>query len=847
MAGTKYLGEWETRAAKIADHAVRANAVLCWSDVWNLPYAGVSSNSPSNLFELYRPRMTEGGLLMIGELTLEALAKAERVGGFMSMFDVVRIDALSTDELRAILQRYAAGLRFGATDATLQRVTELCDQFLPATVGPGQPLRLLERVRHYADEKAAKGEPEPMGPEFVEKVFSIYSGLPRFVVDANSTVRVNDIGRWFHDRVMGQEAAVDAVVESIVLFKAAINDPGRPLGTFLFAGPTGVGKTELAKALATYLFGSERRLLRFDLSEFASYQSYRQLIGDAETGGTSASLVDPVREQPFQVVLFDELEKGHANIQDLLLQILDEGRLTDASGKVVDFRKTFIIATTNVGSEAASRKPAGFGNPGDANDGDARLREGLEAYFRPEFLNRFQRVVPFHALRREDVERIVRKEISLVLARRGIGARELAVEPSDALITRISNEGYDVRYGARALKRQVQRQIVMPIATLLAERNPTPGSMLKLDVRSVNVPESGGATSVRVLSTEQSATHAKASRAVRNPSGEPVTRPAMLDALKATRRRIVSIRKALDVDGFGQRLEELEAQRLAPDLWADASHANAVLAELDLADSIARRIEDLHDTLSEISEPFHPDCSRETLVRTIARQRDLMARIEVAQRELVVLGADGRSGAMLELNPLGNGEAPRDRLYEIYRHWAIERGHSITMLREPMSADEPVQFGISGDYCYGYLRRESGIHRFRPRDAAAGTVRVRVAAVVAERCEPVFENRVALKKRGHYGGRVRSRSVVSEPCRLILQNDASLEDNRDLAAWYAASWVRRPVDVDENVRRYDDEPLLVKDLLTGQSFNRGDWLKPTGFHKLLCERVDAGMAAGSIS
>jgi len=233
MTGTKYLGEWETRAAKIADHAVRANAVLCWSDVWNLPHAGVSSKSPSNLFELYRPRMTEGGLLMIGELTLDGLAKAERVGGFMSMFDVVRIDALSADELRAILQRYVAGLRLGATDATLQRVTELCDQFLPATVGPGQPLRLLERVRHYADEKAAKGEPEPMGPEFVEKVFSIYSGLPRFVVDANSTVRVNDIGRWFHDRVMGQEAAVDAVVESIVLFKAAINDPGRPLGTFL--------------------------------------------------------------------------------------------------------------------------------------------------------------------------------------------------------------------------------------------------------------------------------------------------------------------------------------------------------------------------------------------------------------------------------------------------------------------------------------------------------------------------------------------------------------------------------------------------------------------------------------
>ena len=272
------------------------------------------------------------------------------------MFDVVGIDALSADEVRAILQRREAELRLRADAATLRRIVELCDQFLPATAGPGQPLRLLERVKHYADEKAAKGEPEAVGPGFVEKVFSIYSGLPPFVVDARATVRVNDIGRWFGDRVMGQQGAIAAVVESIVMFNAAINDPGRPLGTFLFAGPTGVGKTELAKALATYLFGSERRLLRFDMSEFASFHAYRQLIGDADGGGTPGSLTDPVRRQPFQVVLFDELEKGHPNIQDLLLQILDGGRLADGGGRAVDFRNAFVIATTNVGSEAATRR-----------------------------------------------------------------------------------------------------------------------------------------------------------------------------------------------------------------------------------------------------------------------------------------------------------------------------------------------------------------------------------------------------------------------------------------------------------------------------------------------------------
>ena len=427
-----------------------------------------------------------------------------------------------------------------------------------------------------------------------------------------------------------------------------------------------------------------------------------------------------------------------------------------------------------------------------------------------------------------------------MLARRGIGARELAVEPSDALIASVSEHGYDARYGARALKREVQRQVVMPIATLLAERDPTPGSVLKLDVARASASAPGRTTSVRVLGTEQSAAHAKTTRAVRDRAGRTVTRPALLETLKATRRRIVSIRRALDADGFGRRLDELEARRLEPGLWADAADANVVLAELDLARSVARRLDELHDTLSDVSEPFGPDCGRDVLARTAAWQVQLMARVEVAQRELTVLGAEGRHDAMVEIAPLGNGEAPRDRLFEIYRGWALARGHSITMLHEPLAADEPVLFAVGGDYCHGYLRLECGIHRFRPRDAAAGAVRVRVAACAAERCEPAFESRTALKKRGHFGGRVRSRSVVGEPCRLVLQNDASLEDNRDLAARYAASWHHRAADVDENVRRYDDEPPLVKDLLTGQRFVRGDWAKPAAFHALLCDRVDAG-------
>lgn len=839
MSGARYIGDWEENTLKLIDGAVRDRVILNYADIWNLPHAGKTRDSPSNMLELLNPKLNDKGLLLLGEITPEILPMMQKDPGFLSIFDIHHVEPLSANQIQAIAQRHADSLGIRLAKGSLLRAVELCLQFLPDNAGPRNLLMLLDRIERHGEESAGGGD-VVVGSALVEEVFSRFSGLPLFVLDRSKTLKIQEIRRWFSERVVGQEQAVEAVVDSIVMFKSALNDPSKPLGTFLFSGPTGVGKTELAKALASFLFGSEQRLLRFDLSEFSEYTSFKLLIGDPSNPEQQPRLTAPVKQQPFQVVLFDELEKGHPNVHDLMLQILDEGRLSDSSGATVSFRNTFVIVTSNVGAQGADKRRIGFGEAASESDGSEKMREGLESFFRPEFLNRFQRIVPFHALRPEHVERIVRKEIALILARQGISARNLAFDCADSIISHVSQAGYDVRYGARALKREVERQIVMPIATVLSERHLAPGSILKLELIAPRDAEQQTPASVvvRVLDTAQSVAHKREIEPVRNPKGVVTDLAALLKEQHRLHGVVTEIKRQLDERGFQERRGVLEARRQASDFWQDAVEANAVLQELDSIRGDVHRLDQIEAELRNTAERLRPDCGRDTLTQVAKWLFALAERIAVCERELLLLGAEKRCDVLLMLSPIGAASEHRNELFDLYRRWAQWRGHALTVLHEPLTAEEPVFFGISGDYCLGYLLLESGIHRFRQEEPASGAVRVSAVPWSGGRCDPVFQTRVALKKTGQLGGRIRSRCVVSEPSRLVLQNQNSLEDNREVAALCATSWADRPADVDENVRRYDSNPLLIKDLLTKKTFHRVDCLKPENFHALLCQRID---------
>jgi ATP-dependent Clp protease ATP-binding subunit ClpC len=830
ISGTKYLGEWQSKLTRLMAEVEQPKAVINLVDVWNLPSVGVTAQNRENFLDAMRPRLVDGRLQLISELTAEQLHELYRVPKFISLFELVRIEPLSEQQVREIIDRDAASNELTITLETRERLFSLCATFSPANAGPGPALDLLHKVRDYRIEKLAAGEEAEITPPFVERVFAIHSGLPMFVISQTEHKSSADIRDWFRERIIGQEAAIDAVVEMIAFYKARLHDKGKPVGSFLFVGPTGVGKTELARALAEFFFGSERRMLRFDMSEFADYNSFEMLIGSAYAGPERpARLLDPVRLQPFQVLLFDELEKSHRNVQDLFLQLLDEGRLTSPRGETVNFRNTIIVATSNVGAFEGMTTAIGFGQKGEAYDPDKALR-AIEGWFRPEFLNRFQHVVLFHPLTREQAVRIARIDLNSVLRREGIAAQNLIVDVHDDVIDHVLAVGFNPRYGGRGIKREVRRQILLPLATLLMERSLEPGTLIDVSI-------SGGRVRMRTVDTPESAS-AKAERApVRTRSGERLTRDNLRARMIAARKDYELLAVAANLDRLRERIEEVDGQRKDYTFWHDPDEAARILAQQTCWLEAVSRIERLNDALQELEAAFDSRMTRTDLVQMANNLLHLESTLAVVRRELVRMGPDGHWDALMEILPVGSNSAARNFIFDVYEKWAKERRLELLILHEPMTPEEPIAVALRGHFAFGYLKAEAGHHRLR-REKDSSVARVRVAPLSGGAGAVEFAEQRALKKVGQLGGKIRSRVAIAGS-KLVLQHARTISENRELARELAVTGSPEETAACSNVRRYDLSPFRVRDYLTEANFTRKDILSPKSFHELLCARIDA--------
>ncbi|MFO1064499.1 MAG: AAA family ATPase [Pirellulales bacterium] len=469
VSGMAGLGMWQERCIKMIREAHATKAILHVGSLIELMEAGKIEGQPG-VASMIRQAVARGRLTVIGECTPQQLAIIERDEPLL-LRSLVRYDVNEPEknELTAILRQAADDMvrtsarrpadRSMVTDAAIDELHRLHKRYATYSAMPAQPLRLLRSILERAPARST------IEADSIARAFSAQTGLPRFLVDDSEVVDLEAIRGQLAAHVIGQSDPVDLVVNLIAALKTRMIRPGKPLASLLFIGPTGVGKTEMAKALAALLYSDPRRMIRIDMSEYSSPWSAIRLIGKPDEG--DGTLTSPIREQPFSVVLLDEFEKADAAVFDMLLQLLGEGRLTDSLGRTADFRNAVIIMTSNLGVESFREGGFGFNERNNASWRGHFERE-VQRFVRPELLGRIDRIVPFLPLPPAIVRQIAVRELEQLKERPGLKYADVQVEFNEEVVDHVSRVGYQPKYGARPLRRAIEQQITVPISNELS-------------------------------------------------------------------------------------------------------------------------------------------------------------------------------------------------------------------------------------------------------------------------------------------------------------------------------------------------------------------------------------------
>jgi len=550
VAGTMYRGQFEERLKRVIDELKKSDSILFIDEVHMLVGAG-SAGSSVDAANILKPALSRGELQVVGATTLDEYRKnIESDAALERRFQPVVVNEPTKEEtleiLRGIRKNYEEHHHLVISDEALEAATNLSARYITDRFLPDKAIDLIDeassRVRMYKSDAAKvtkqitdelrqlrtkhsglleTGEDElaleiagkikeleeklntfrdqwdrdtspVVRPDDIAELVSMWTGVPIMQLAQEESIRLLNLEKEMHEMIVGQDEAIEKVAKAVRRGRAGLKDPKRPIGSFMFLGPTGVGKTELTKALARIMFGSEEALIQLDMSEFMEKHTVSRLMGSPPgyVGYEDAGqLTEAIRRRPYSIVVFDEVEKAHPEVHNTLLQILEEGQLTDAHGRKVNFRNAIIVMTSNIGAELIKRQSGlGFVLEQDANKEEEhiykeireKLLDSLKKAFRPEFLNRLDNVIVFHPLSKEHIHQIT--EMELVKVAKRLSEREIRLRASPAAVDKVAEKGYDPDMGARPIRRVIQLEIEDKLSDALLAETFRDGDDILIDV-----------------------------------------------------------------------------------------------------------------------------------------------------------------------------------------------------------------------------------------------------------------------------------------------------------------------------------------------------------------------------